>query len=138
MMRKQWESGFYPPPSVHFHPSQPSVAPCSNYFSPTQGKLLPYRPAALLRHSSDNVATALLFLLLGPSGISMSIKADLVLSPYTPPHFRPYQPSSITAWEWGPPHPNSWRGCGGEERTEVCDMNGSDRLARSIVPMSGR
>lgn len=124
-------------PSLHFHPSQPSIGPCSNYFSPTQGKLLPYRPAVLLRHSSDNVATTLLFLLLGPSGISMSIKADLVLSPYTPPRFRPYQPSSITAWEWGPP-PNSRRCCGGEEWTEVCDMKGSEHLACSVVPTSGR
>lgn len=46
---------------------------------PTQGKLLPYRPAVLLQHSSDKVPTTLLSLLLRGIGISMSIKANLVL-----------------------------------------------------------
>ena len=63
---------------------------------PTQGELLPYRLAVLLQHSSDKVPSTLLFLLLRGFGISVSIKADLVLGifSHTPPS-RPYQRSYV-------------------------------------------
>lgn len=83
-----WPSIPFPPPLL------PSIPPASqssnqsahsNYFSPTQGKLLPYRPAVLLRHSWDKFSTTLLFLLLRGIGISMSIKADRVLYLFSHP-----------------------------------------------------
>lgn len=69
---------------------------------PTQGKLLPYRRAVLLQHSSDKVPTTLLFFLLRGIGISMSIKAELVLGifSHTPPS-RPYRRSYVTGRELG-------------------------------------
>lgn len=69
---------------------------------PTQGKLLPYRLAVLLRHSSDKVPSTLLFLLLRGLGISMSIKADLVLGifSHTPPS-GPYHARILRAEKGG-------------------------------------
>lgn len=91
-------------PHLYFHPSNQPASQSSNqsahsnYFSPTQGKLLPYRLAVLLRHSWDKFPTTLLFLLLRGIGISMAIKADLVLSLFShTPFLRPYQWSYITA-----------------------------------------
>lgn len=93
-----WALDLIPPSSTFIHGSRQSARP--NYPPPThtQGKLLPYRPAVLLQHSSDKVPTTLLFLLLRGFGISMSIKADLVLGifSHTPPS-RPYRRSFITA-----------------------------------------